>query len=312
MVNKDVNPSMVASFDLDKHIKDYEEEYKLPKPNYGPDIPEQDRMNPSDHKQNILDKLKDIYETTACYDCPLKLMCNRRTWDVGCEFAKVIGCDLHPDQARFPGHSTTVDLTDTTLSALLATGYQATWAGARDLTSGSHDHTTIMFQATRDPALGYAISRGALLFDASSIPATAYLWAVKFQLWSVALGANTHGIIEDGSPTYPSNPIVDADLDRTKYSGQYGSVLGSDMPTGAYRDFYFVNFSKVNRGGTTRHILFEYEHDVANTAPGSSTNYYVLCEGPTHAGGHDPKMTITYDAGGSGVSRSRSVNAGGR
>ena len=315
----DVDKNNVQSFDLIKHIKEYKDEYKDrdKRPVIGGLNPEP-MMEPYEHEDSIKKLLKDTYETTACYDCPLKLLCDRRNWGFGCEFAKVIGCDKHPDQAKYPGHSTTVALTDTALSGALYSGYQITWAIARDLTSAgsAHDHTTLMWQARRDPTFGYDLTRSGFLVDSSSIPVNASAIEMYFGFWITAIGGTCNGMLTQSSPPtqYPSNPLVDADIDRTKYTAyNHGGWTNSGKSTGAYSVFQSVNHGGFYPNGVTRHFFEEYEHDILNSAPGVSTNYYTIFEGPTHAGGHDPKVTVIYNTmSGGGVSKSRTVNAGGR
>lgn len=294
----EVNPNKVASFDLDKHIREYQKEYDAPRPPRVADTPETEMMRPSDHKQSILDALKDIYETTACYSCPFILKCDCRVWNKGIEFAKVTGCAGHPDQTKYKGRSTTVTITDTSLSGWNNSGFQTTWALARDHTGQTHLHDQIMHQVNYTPGLGYYIARGMLLFDSSSIPLDSIVYSAKYYLYGL-IKSGTHSVVAlDGQPTYPHNPIVDADFDRTNITSltyYYAWISSPGMTLSAYTNYWVIDNSTLKLYDYIKSYSLQYDNDALNSNPGGTYNIYMQFEGPTHAGGHDPKFTIIYE-----------------
>ena len=288
---KDVDKNKVNSFDLDKEITRYAQKYNNKSLWYDPTGQKIESMRPSDHKQSILDKLEEIYETTACYDCPLKLKCNKRNWEYGCEFAKVIGCDLHPDQKRFPGHSTLVELIDTTLSGQLM--LQGVWATARAAASASSFTGDAIGVQTADVGGGeHYIVRSPLLFNTTSIPVSSTVSAAYFKMYQTWAYLNQTGQIQDGQPTYPSNPVDLSDYAIANQSGDYGTIITS-VDIGAWQQINFTDVSVVVPGSITKHWLKSKTYDIDNSAPGA--NLGANWEGPTNAGGHDPIMGITYD-----------------
>lgn len=246
-------------------------------------------------------------ENNACMTCPFFKICNRIVWNKVWDgkgkvtfmggHLRVTGCDLHPDQKKFKGQSTTTELTDTTLSKRLYyydPVYNTSWATA----TAEHSSQLTLTVGQTYTGSSYNLFRTYLLFDTSALSGT--VTAAKFVLYMLLDNSvtNFYHNVEDGQPTYPSNPVVTSDYNKSLYSGTYMNVDCTTLSTGSYQDLDFNDVSTVVMGSITKHDL-RSNREIAGTVPTGLE--WQAFEGPTHVGGNDPKISITYDAPGAGI-----------
>ena len=192
---------------------------------------------------------------------------------------------------------TTSIITDLTRSAR-AYKTDAVYATARNAVSADALNQSIIYIG-QDLAGNYTIYRGMLLFDTSAIPVDAIIFLAKIRLYALAdwfPPAENLLVVTNGQPARPSDPVVVGDFDRTFYSGDGGS-MELTLTSGQYVDITLnaTGRSWINKGGITKFCLrttFEIDGDAPPTVQKASF------EGPTHAGGHDPKLILGYLAGG--------------
>lgn len=254
--------------------------------------------HPDKHKKTITDLITDNKTTTACTSCPKTGKCRRLNWNADHSFIKVTACSEHPDQIKFKGHSTTVTITDTTVSTL--GGNVGNWATARGGATYS-----VSFQAymhcliDSDGASTYTIYRALMVFDTSSIPASAILSAAEFQLYLTAVDSNygvRDSLVMVSGATCPHSPVVDTDFNITNYSGECGTKARGTCSASAYNDIPFSDLTKITKAGTTRFATF-YSADLDNAESASAGLYGVRGIGPTDetVPATPPKLEITYD-----------------
>ncbi len=109
----------------------------------------------------------------------------------------------------------------------------------------------------------YYIRRGYLYFDTSMLPKGAIITkaVVKIRTYpgNVYSGRNFDIVIQNGQPDYPHEPLILSDFDRSKYSGNGGSINTSDMifPSVGYTEIELneVGRSWINAGGMTKFCI---------------------------------------------------------
>ena len=85
----------------------------------------------------------------------------------------------------------------------------------------------------------WVIFRAGLYFDTSSLPDTATISSANLSLYGQALSAtsgNTSIVIQTGGGTYPHDPVVATDYNRSYYSGNGGSINTSAWSLSGYNN----------------------------------------------------------------------------
>jgi len=194
-------------------------------------------------------------------------------------------------------HSTTVTVTDTSqsFSVFYSPGFTGNWNIVHDSANGTSTTQNNFAMLYSFSASKYRIYRAGMIFDLSSLPAGASISDARFQLYqySVYGAGNVYFQIQDGG-IYPSGVSV-GQYNYTFYSGSYGTTNCQPHTLNAYNDFLFSNYSTINMGGTTRHMMREQTYDIANVPSTGFIGY--AYEAPLYAAGNDPKMRITYSEG---------------
>lgn len=300
---------MVYTFGINKHIDEYTKEYdKLPdhpdpakNPNQSKikdfDEPSKETIpKPADRKKYVELLIKNNTDNTACASCPKQGKCVRLDWKKEHSFIKITGCSEHPDQVKFKGRSTTVVITDTTVSTLGGSPPGA-WAGAR----GATDYNT-SFQAflheliDRDGAGVCTIYRSLMVYDTSAILPAVTVTDAKFRSYQTAVDSASGVrdlIVMIKGVACPHNPVVSGDFDITNYAGECGTKARATFVAASYNDITFSDLTAIIKGGTTRFAVF-YSADVDNTEPGGAALYGIRGLGPTDAMS-PPKLEVTYD-----------------
>jgi len=191
--------------------------------------------------------------------------------------------------------------TDATRSASIRKSnavYNTAWIAA----AGDSLTQNIM---TMGQALGYQIDRVMFEFDTSALPVTAQI--VYARLWFYCLGytyqQNYILTIMNGQPTYPHDPVVVGDYDKSFYAGNGGAVStfkfrginpgDFSVPGWAYIVLSTTGLGYINVGGITK-LCVKSDKDISGTPPPGPTADQMTMEGPIHAGGHKPYLEIGY------------------
>ena len=157
----------------------------------------------------------------------------------------------------------------------------------------------------------YRIYRAYVYFDTSSIKGnilSAKLW-LKQKGWEID-DWDFDVVIQSGMPTYPHNPTVAGDYDRTKYSGDGGSKNTSEWypPADTWKaiDLNATGIGWINVGGETKFCL-RSSKDIDAVAP-SGTNTITFGGGET--AGDEPYLEIVTSGAASLLPRASNVAIG--
>lgn len=122
------------------------------------------------------------------------------------------------------------------------------------------------------PGPDYGIGRMCLLIDTSFLGANSQIVFVNLMLylddiWDLYITDPHEFVVQNGQPTFPSNPIVIGDFDRTHYSGNGGSVDASTIVVGWNAlPFNATGLTWINKTGYTK-LIVRNSLDVAGTPP---------------------------------------------
>ncbi len=143
---------------------------------------------------------------------------------------------------------------------------------------------------------GYWIYRGALFFDTSSIPDTAMVISATLKVWGLIDNSNTDFdlTVTNGQPTYPSDPLVSGDYDRTHYSGDGGTLNTSEYNINEYNNITLnsTGMGWVNRTGITK-LFLRSSRDISATSPIGNESITVASSETTGTD-QDPMLIVTY------------------
>jgi len=142
----------------------------------------------------------------------------------------------------------------------------------------------------------YNFYRTMLIFDTSTIPANAIIFSAYVAIAQTDIGLGGGKIVvQNGMPTYPHDPVVVADFDKTFYSGNGGEAnIQSLVTVPAYIviSLNSTGMGWINKGGSTKFCLRSDEdiNGVPDGVPGGYGEY----AGPTNPCGMDPKLIVNY------------------
>jgi hypothetical protein len=303
---------MAYKFDMEKSMKEYDEAHikqvalfndlmhKHPTGAINDVIKTMEPIKPADYRKNIEKTISDIKSKTACLSCPRFKKCNRINWKQDITFLEVTGCDLHPDQKKFKGHSTTVVITDSTVSASSQNNNLGSWANCRSAASASEGvfTNTLANYIYKDATPTYVIVRGHLYMDTTLIPPTAIVSGAFYSIYCDVV-YNSNGNADDMNivkgNTAPHNPVVVADYNNTKYDylTNSASVARATLNPTAYNNFTISDLAIIVVNGYTLGMMV-YSDDQDNNMPSVALSVY----GATFQGSaaaHPPKLSVTYD-----------------
>ena len=105
---------------------------------------------------------------------------------------------------------------------------------------------------------------------------TASIWVY---ITNVLASADFDLVVQDGQPTYPSDPMVVGDYDKTHYSGDGGSLARDDMVEDAWNEIVLnatgIGWIQKGAGNKTK-LMLRTSLDIAGTPPGSTTETGVI------------------------------------
>ena len=181
------------------------------------------------------------------------------------------------------------------------------WATARAASSCDNVLNPTISNATMvadngDGSFKY-LDRSYFLWDTSALGAGAVISTAKLVVYFAGkvntTGSNLTGQILNGMATYPHNPVVVSDFDRTFYSGNGGQHSFKNDTVETWIDFPLnaTGISWINKTGWTKFCMMEVEHDVNNVSPGSTGDTYTI--DLTGGGTYHHKLEVTWTSGGS-------------
>lgn len=147
----------------------------------------------------------------------------------------------------------------------------------------------------------YTIWRGGVYFNTSALPDACIISAANLSLY----GKNDYTTNDfsitftSGMPTYPSDPMVTQDFDRTKYNTLITGAVGfntSGFTTAGYNNISMnaTGMSWINVAGVTKFLVISTK-DFAGTAPTGQEQ--VVCRTIEEGAGYAPYLEVTYTSG---------------
>lgn len=143
----------------------------------------------------------------------------------------------------------------------------------------------------------YQINRSAVSFDTSAIPDTSTITSAYISLnaYSVLNDNSFYVTVQNGQPSYPSQPVQTGDYSKSLYSSNGGSISSNNLLMYGYANLNLnaTGLTWINKTGTTR-LMLRTDHDIAGTTPinREDVGFYQAEYGT----GMAPTMTVTYTA----------------
>ncbi len=143
----------------------------------------------------------------------------------------------------------------------------------------------------------FIVWRSALYFSTASIPVAAIIDSATLSIYGATDSSTADDfdiVVTNGQPTYPHDPLVDTDYDKTHYSGDGGSVNTSTYTLADYNNIALnaTGMGWINKGGATK-LLLRSSRDIAITTP--TGDEYVTFYTSEQAGtAQDPKLVVNY------------------
>jgi len=168
--------------------------------------------------------------------------------------------------------------------------YNTAWTATRGTVK---DTSGILYMGQSKPR-DYVIYRGFVFFNTSSIPENAVIDSATLSLYLNADYSTTDFdiTIQNGQPTYPHDPLVDGDYDKSYYSGNGGSLNTNNLVAG-YNNISMTEDSWINKTSWTKFCL-RSDRDINGISPWGYE--YVTFRSADYIGGpaYHPKLVIEY------------------
>lgn len=151
-------------------------------------------------------------------------------------------------------------------------------------------------QATLGQTTGFNIYRSFLYIPTENIPDTATITGATLYIYGAANYTTTDFdiVVQNGMPTFPSDPLVTGDYDITQYAGDGGSLNTSTWSTTGYNAIVLdaTGYGWINKTGDTKFALISQE-DISVSEP--TDNEYVTFYLNDQTGtDKDPYLSVTY------------------
>jgi len=149
----------------------------------------------------------------------------------------------------------------------------------------------------------HTLYRGYLLFDTSSIPTDATITSAVLYIYKIEVASTSDNhfdiVIQNGQPTYPHNPPVLGDYNKSYYSNNGGSINTNSLNTDAYSTITLNSNGRawINKGGMTK-LCLRSSREIAGISWDTAETEHLEILGIWAAEkgeGYRPKLEITYD-----------------
>lgn len=172
--------------------------------------------------------------------------------------------------------------------------YNNVWTAASGTLQGG---TTTSCGQANVIILGYYISRAYLYFNTSSLPTYLTINSANVSLRGSgdSSGTDFYVTLQYGMPTYPRNPPVNGDYDKSFYSGNGGQYYTSGWSTSGYNNISMNSsgIGWINTSGWTN-LCLRSSRDISGTAPGLLSNEYVEWYSYENGASTRPYLEVKY------------------
>jgi hypothetical protein len=172
------------------------------------------------------------------------------------------------------------------------------YATAWDATTGTVVSTTTTFKVGQYfSSPNYKIERGFVYFDTSAIPDDATITSATLKLYGQTDSSATDFLItiQNGQPTYPRDPLVETDYNKTYYSGNGGSLTTVGFSTTGYNNITLnaTGLTWINKTGTTK-LCLRSDREIAGTTP-TGLEYVAVYAADQTGTTYDPQLVVNYE-----------------
>lgn len=172
--------------------------------------------------------------------------------------------------------------------------YNTAWTNATSYSSS--DTNTHIYVDQAKGTTYYYIDRGYLYFDTSSIPSGATISQAQLALYlheKYNDDSPFSVVLQTGGATYPHNPFVAADYNKTYYSGDGGSLSYDSSTIGNYNYIVFnsTGLGYITKAGASKFCL-RTSDDINGTTPvGENSMIFYSYE---MGSGFQPTLLVNY------------------
>jgi len=171
--------------------------------------------------------------------------------------------------------------------------YNSVWNASEAMIINIEDNDLWIGQYKSE--LDFYIFRAYLFFETSTIPDSATIDSATLHLYG-AYDTSTQDFtitIQNGQPTYPHDPLVIGDYNKSYYFGNGGEFNTSEFVTTGYNIITLNADGRnwINKEGTTK-LCIRSDREIAGTQP---SNYECVGIWAYEKGeGYQPKLVVTY------------------
>lgn len=174
--------------------------------------------------------------------------------------------------------------------------YTDTYSPTRDAPSGIVSTSVTGFRIGQILTSKYYVFRSFVFFDTSNLPDDATIINATLSFYKLSDSSTDNDfdvVVQDGQPTYPSEPLVVTDYNYTYYSDNGGSFNTRTFSAG-YNDITLDENARENwiRKDNTTKLCLRSSHDIDNIAPTGSE--YIWVYSSEKGSGFQPRLTITW------------------
>ncbi len=185
------------------------------------------------------------------------------------------------------------------------------WGFASTYTGSWTDQTGYDLKFSISYTLQSTVTRSYLYFDTSEIPSGSTISSAVLYLYGAADNSTTDFslTVTNGQPTYPHDPLVGGDFNKTQYSGTGGTLTTAGFSVAGYNALTLDATGRgwINKGGQTK-LELASSRDLSVTTP--TGDEYVTFYSTDEAGtSKDPYLVVTF-TGGVGTSVANGVTSG--
>ncbi len=176
--------------------------------------------------------------------------------------------------------------------------------------SNAHDNTTGVVEDNMDNICigqkfkenGYAIWRGFVFFDTSSLPDDAIITAATLSLYGYSdISDNDFDIVVqigenyDAENIYPHDPLEGGDYYCNHYSDNGGGFNTDGFSITGYNDIA-LNEAGINwiRNDRVTKLCLRSSRDIYNSQPTENENEFIYVYSSDKGSGYQPKLTVDY------------------
>ena len=170
------------------------------------------------------------------------------------------------------------------------------YSTVRDYSTGTLSISATIFTLGQYLTGGnYLIYRGFVFFDTSNLPDDATIVNATLSLYKYGDQSDNDFdiVVQNGQPTYPREPLVAGDYNRTYYLDNGGS-LDTTAFTSGYNDITLDENARENwiRKDNTTKLCLRSSNDIDNIAP--TGKEYVYIRSSESGSGFQPRLTVTW------------------